>query len=499
MTGQGTADVNRSNKPQLPLTAMKNDTKKNTAQGLKDVVSLISSGQVELLPVFDLFPLGVTIVDANGYIVYCNSAQAKIDGVRHADAVGKYLGDVYTAGKPLETSVILSCLQTGKPIINRTSLHRTRFGKLVNAQHHAFPLYTEGKIAGVILFLEPFSNRQVDCLQSQIQAQPQDRVSFDSIVGGNAMFRRAVNIARTAAAGPSPILICGSTGTGKELFARGIHEASPWSSGPYMTVNCAAIPATLLEGILFGTSKGAFTGALDKKGLFEEANNGVLYLDELDSMPLELQAKLLRTLQERKVRRVGSTQERPFNVKLVCSISDKPDVILEQKRLRPDVFYRVAVAQVELPCLRERLDDLEDLCRFFLLRHNNLLQREVMGISQQTMELFRQYGWPGNVRELEHIIEGALNLASGYDMLEPDLLPDYFFRELGQHHSENTGQPQKATWSEIQDTEKQALETALQKSGGNLSRAAGLLGISRQLVAYHMRKCGLKREDYFFQ
>jgi arginine utilization regulatory protein len=233
---------------------------------------------------------------------------------------------------------------------------------------------------------------------------------FDAIVGCNIDFLRAVNTAKMAANTPSPVMLYGETGTGKELFAQAIHNLSGGRRSRYTAVNCAAIPENLLEGLLFGTTSGAFSGARNKLGLFERANGGTLFLDELNSMATGLQAKILRVIQERKVRRLGSLRETAIDVKIISSVNKEPHVAIAENTLRPDLFYRLGVVFIPIPPLRDRKEDIVLLARHFLAKHSRALNRKVTDISGDVLALFNDYDWPGNVRELEHVIEGAINM-----------------------------------------------------------------------------------------
>ena len=330
--------------------------------------------------------------------------------------------------------------------------------------------------------------------------------------------------AQMAANSPSPIMLYGETGTGKELFAQSIHNHSSRSNRRYIPVNCAAIPENLLEGILFGTSKGAFTGALDKAGLFERASGGSLFLDEVDSLSIGLQAKILRVLQERKVRRVGSLKEIDIDLKIISSVNKEPHRAIEEGILRPDLFYRLGVVYIPIPPLRRRRDDIERLTRHFLKKHNTALGKGIPSISGEVAGLFNRYHWPGNIRELEHVIESAMNMAGPTEVIE--------IRHLQGHFSTQflDGTSREATALDIYDTasapplrpqresvfsgtappvvpdkslvetqveqEKMAIETALANYSGNVSKAAGSIKISRQLLHYKMKKHNLNRKDF---
>ncbi|MCP4720719.1 MAG: Fis family transcriptional regulator, partial [Desulfobacteraceae bacterium] len=292
--------------------------------------------------------------------------------------------------------------------------------------------------------------------------------------------------------------------------AQSIHNHSPRRQEKYVAVNCAAIPHDLLEGMLFGTTRGAFTGAMDKPGLFESAHGGTLFLDELLVMPVELQAKLLRVLQEKQVRRVGSVRETPVDLKIISSVNRDTRIAIREKQLRTDLFYRLGVVMVKLPPLRERLDNMEDLVTHFLEKINGRLGTHVKQISQEVFDLFTAYQWPGNIRELEHLIEGAMNMAGqeeilglehftpGLDSLEKIELENWDTPGLPAQNLETlTGKSSSPGLASIQaDQEKKAVENALSTSQGNVSQAAKKLGISRQLLHYKIKKYKLFRVDF---
>ena len=300
-------------------------------------------------------------------------------------------------------------------------------------------------------------------------------------------------------------------------------------SSRYTAVNCAAIPENLLEGLLFGTTSGAFTGARNKLGLFERASGGTLFLDELNSMATGLQAKILRVIQERKVRRLGSLQESEIDVKIISSVNKEPHVAIAENNLRPDLFYRLGVVFIPIPPLRDRKEDIVLLARHFLAKHSRALNRKVSDISSDVLALFNDYDWPGNVRELEHVIEGAINLVVSSRTIERRHLQSHLttWRRLrgqpdavqppvagsssdgyGVHGQRRerlpvpTGAGQRPVDSEKgllatqADHEKSVVADALAAHRGNITRAAKSIGISRQLFNYKMKKYRIDRRDY---
>ena len=292
--------------------------------------------------------------------------------------------------------------------------------------------------------------------------------------------------------GPSEatVLIRGESGTGKELVAEGLHTSSRRSSGPLIKVNCAALPTELLESELFGYDKGAFTGATrDKPGRFLLARGGTLFLDEVAEMPSELQAKLLRALQERVVEPLGSVQPVETDVRILAATNRDLVLEVEQGRFREDLYYRLNVLEVEVPPLRERMEDLPELAGHLLAKLGEKNRKSVRTLAPGFMEALAAYDWPGNVRELENVLERALILARS-DTLTPDLLPDH----LLQHGSaEQPARVHGRPADNLDDAERQALIQALDANDGHRARTADALGISRRTLQYKLKKHGLTR------
>ena len=308
-----------------------------------------------------------------------------------------------------------------------------------------------------------------------LRAQLTDRYGIEQLVGQSKPMRGVFEKIRAVAAVDSPVLIVGDTGTGKELVARAIHGLSPRARRLFVPVNCMALPQELLESELFGHKKGAFTGAhADSKGLFRTAEGGSVLLDEIGDMPIEGQAKLLRTLQEKTVRPIGEMREIPVDVRVLAATNQPPATLLESGRLRPDLYYRLSVLTIELPPLRERVSDIPLLAQRFLQQYNATYQRGVEGIEREALDCLMAYPWPGNVRELEHVIEGLFALR--------DLKPTITLADLPATLKLTPRVPLSEARAEVQslaEAEKAAISCALQATGGNKSRAAGRLGISR--------------------
>lgn len=474
--------------------------------------------RIDFFSILDTMDEGVIITDTEGIIHYYNQTQAQIDELDPEFVVGKKVTDIYQLSG--DTSLIMLCISLGIPVRNRTFFYKTAFGKVANTITSTFPIRKGKDVIGVICFVQDYNIlKDITPIHSLPEYKPRKvngtRYTFADMVGSNSELLRSIQTSRAAADSASPIMLIGETGTGKELFAQSIHNHSCRNKKMFVAVNCAAIPESLLEGLLFGTTRGAFTGAMDKPGLLEQANGSTLFLDELLSMPMPLQAKLLRVLQEKKVRRIGSAEEVPLNVKIISSVSKPPRDAVNSEELRIDLFYRIGVVMVKIPPLRDRLDDLPALVNHFLLTLNNTLGTNVHSVAEEVMNLFYSYHWPGNIRELEHLLEGALNIA-GYD---EELSMKYFSpaidsmeqvgKKPGGHFpgdsavSPKSARPDQAEQSPAnflesqEEREKEALKRVLQETGGNISRSAKLLGISRQLFHYKMKKHGLRRDHYF--
>lgn len=471
---------------------------------------------VDIFSVLSAFDEGVIISDRFGKILFYNEAQGRIDELEPAYAIGKKVTEIYHLEE--DSSMMLRCIRSGVPIVRNLFFYRTRRGKVANTIHSVFPLRRKNHVIGAICFVKDY-NILEKTITTALEPPPNQkptlgngtRYRFTDIVGTDDAFVRAVSIARLAADSPSPIMLCGETGTGKELFAQSIHNSSSRHEKRFIGINCAAIPENLLEGLLFGTTKGAFTGAINRSGIFEQAQGGTLFLDEVNSMPINLQAKLLRAIQERKIRRVGGAQDIEIDFKIISSVNADPYQAIKDGTLRMDLFYRLGVVFVRIPPLRERKGGIDLLIRHFIHKNNLKLGKTVRDVSEDVMRFFRRYQWPGNVRELEHIVEGTMNMMGMEDRIEVHHLPFHFihpdFRELAPAPSPSGVMPDGGPVGEARepsgnlpkiqhDQEEDLVRRALARTRGNVSGAARSLGISRQLLHYKMKKYGITRDDY---
>jgi arginine utilization regulatory protein len=316
---------------------------------------------------------------------------------------------------------------------------------------------------------------------------------FENITGYNSNFLKAVENAKKASKSASTVLICGETGTGKEVFAKCIHNESNRFNKPFIAVNCAALPEGLLEGILFGTVKGGFTGAVDRPGLFEQADGSTLLLDEINSMSISLQAKLLRVLQEGHLRRVGGIKDIPVNVRIIATTNENPQVAIKKGALRKDLFYRLNVVNILIPPLKERREDIPLFIKEFVSKYNESLSKNVWEISNEIYDGFMSYDWPGNVRELKNYIEGAMNMVSGHILKKEHFTPQVqelvFLNSSKLPSYSNFEYGFDMAIDEYMDSvEKNIISKALIQAKQNISEAARMLKIKRQTLQHKMKK-----------
>ena len=482
-----------------------------------------------LKALMDVIDEGIHVVDESGVTVLYNHQAGLNDGLTPEEVVGRHLLDVFPSLTPA-TSTLLKVLATGQPIPAHEQTFTNYKGQRVTTVNSTLPIFHEGRLVGAIEVsrdvtrVRELSERVVG-LQAELLGRRGGRsagasgarYTMDDLVGEHPLMAAVKEKALKAACSDSPVLVCGETGTGKELLVHAIHAASSRRRRPLVAQNCAALPEGLLESLLFGTARGSFTGAEDRPGLFELADGGTLYLDEINSMQPDLQAKLLRVLQDGRIRRVGETVERQVDVRVIASTNEDPAAAVAAGRLRRDLYYRINVVTLELPPLRKRRPDIPLLVEHFLAKHSARLGVEPRPLSPEVERLFLTHTWPGNVRELEHALEAALQLASGPVITVADL-PAHLQRlaaeEPVQHpdgwslHEGTTVPRSQGGRSHVHRgdghtlrrrlayLERAAVEKALEEAGWNLSRAARILGLPRQTLQYRMKVLGLKRPEH---
>ena len=322
-----------------------------------------------------------------------------------------------------------------------------------------------------------------------------DRVRFGNMVGNAAAMQEVFSLVERIAHTDVPVLLRGESGTGKDLVARAIHESSPRAHGPFVALNCAAVPESLLESEFFGHERGSFTGAIrTHAGRFEQAHRGTLFLDEIGAMRFDLQAKLLRAIQEHEIQRVGGLAPIPVDARIVAATCEDLERAIRARTFREDLFYRLNVVPVTLPPLRERVEDIPLLVAHFLARAAQRFGKAPFAMAPSAMDLLQVHSWPGNVRELENVVDRMVLLARG-ERIEPDDLPDSIRAPRVGQELEAEGFRLPPGGVRLAELERHLIEQALDRSRGSLGPASKLLGISYKTLQYRIRKHGLGRDD----
>jgi arginine utilization regulatory protein len=459
--------------------------------------------------------VGVHVINETGKTIIYNNKMMEIESLTKEDVLGKDFSDIFEFEEG-QRSTLLEALFQEKNFSNMKQTYFTKNGKAITTINNTFPIYENNKVIGAIEIAKDVTKLE-NLIKSNMKLKGDTRFTFDSLIGESPEIKEVIEIAKRATRTPSSVLIIGETGTGKELFAQSIHNGSEHSSGPFISQNCAAMPDTLIESLLFGTKKGAFTGATDQIGLFEQAEGGTLLLDEINSLSPMLQAKLLRAIQEKSVRRVGDTVNRKVNVRIIATINEDPVEAIANNRLRKDLYYRLGVVSLFIPPLRERKEDIGLLVKSFILKYNQIFQMDVIDISAEVREIFQQYDWSGNVRELEHVIEASMNVLIGETLIDVTHLPYHFKTKssiishhessiIGVHHtdqqkrkddliSQDNEFSHEGPIDNLKDylfqAERYYIKKALVKHKYHKTNAAEELGLSRQTLQYRIKRLNI--------
>lgn len=457
----------------------------------------------------NLLDEGISVIDTNGKIVFCNKKAAMLDNIDIETATGRHILEVYPSLSD-KTSTLLNVVNTGQEIYDNLQTFQNYKGEKITTINTTIALRKNKKVIGAIEISRDITqvrrlSEEVVDLKNEIinmgssnnsntankgsvhsTARTKQSVNqlkgytFMDIIGQNSDILKLKAYALKAAGTSSPVLIYGETGTGKELFVQSIHNSSSRKYKPFIAQNCAALPSTLLEGILFGTVKGSFTGAEERPGLFELADGGTLYLDELNSTPLDLQAKLLRVLQDGVIRRVGDIKEKVVDVRIIASTNIEPEKCVAEGIIRKDLFYRINVIYLKIPELKKRKSDIPILVEHFIEKYNRKFNLKLKGITKAAMERMLSYDWPGNVRELQYVIEGLMNMKES-EYIECEDLPEYI---------KNNGS--RSIFQLLEDNERSIILDAMKLWNSNISKTAEYLKIPRQTLQYKIKKFQIK-------
>ncbi len=392
-----------------------------------------------------------------------------------------------------ETSTIMRVLKNKEPIINEKQHLNIFKERTVTVLSTTIPIKEGDEVVGAVDI-----NKYYDIDLRKIKGYRNEKkinnniyyFNIDDILTRNPTMIDIKNKTLKAAKTNSPVMIYGETGTGKELIAQSIHNHSFRKNNPFIVQNCSAIPLSLGESILFGTTKGSFTGAENKKGLFEMADGGTLVFDEINSMDINLQSKLLRAIERNYIRRIGGSNLIRVDVKLISTLNEDPYLALEENKMRQDLFYRINTVLIHIPPLRDRKEDIPLLVDNFINEYNVKMDKNIKGVSKKVMDLFMEYSWPGNVRELKHVIESAFNFTEG-EIIDEDQLPPHI-KSNNDKVVKNINIDDKFSLNTaLKDFEIKYIKLALESSK-TLNEAAKLLKISRQTLKYKMDSYGIE-------
>jgi len=455
---------------------------------------------------------GVFTVDSQWRITSFNRAAENIIGLKRTEAIGKLCYEVFKSNMCEALCPLRKTMQSGKPVINMEGYCITPAGERIPISVSTALLKDEqGKVIGGA---ETFRDlREIETLKQQLGTDPMK----GNLSSRSPAMRPILEILPTVAGSSAVVLIEGETGTGKEVTARTIHRLSPQSEGPFVALNCGALPDTLLESELFGYKKGAFTGAdRDKIGRFKMADRGTLFLDEIGEISQAMQVKLLRVLQEGVYESLGSTKSERSRARIICATNRNLKHMVEEGLFRRDLFYRINVITLSLPPLRDRREDIPDLAEYFLRTYRIKMGKKIQGFSEEVYQAFYTYSWPGNIRELENVVERAVVLCSG-DRITLSCLPEELVRWNVQaartlalspktagapglspiipHHHEAPEVPHRALFRQTAaQAEADLIRKALAQNGNNRTLAARELGIHRATLYRKMKQYGIEQD-----
>ncbi len=462
-----------------------------------------------LAKMLDVLDICIQAVDADGNTTYYSRGVEIMEGLKREDVLGKNLADIYQGERDhsigIKNSIMMKVLESKEPAVGQYMVYYIGDMRF-NVVSDVYPIFEGDTFMGAIaLFRNVVKAKEVahniielekDLLLSN-DPTANSLFGLDNIIHGCKKMGDLIRMAKKMASTYMPVMIEGKTGTGKELFAQGIHRQSPFANGPFVAINCAALPENLIESSLFGTSKGAFTGAVEKPGLLEEAENGTIFLDEINSMPIHLQSKLLRVLQTKRFMRLGSNKEVAFNARIISAINVDPREAVQNNQLRADIYYRLGTLTLSLPPLKERLECIPLLAKHFIEKADETLGKQIHGIADDVMQVFYNYDWPGNIREMEHVIAYAIALSDykqteiTFDLLPGSLKKKYQMPILPEQEPSLMAETSDTLQEYLHNCEANLIMEKSRQYNGNITKMATALGISRQNLQYRVRRLHL--------
>lgn len=455
---------------------------------------------------------GITIINLEGEILFTakfnNKLSSEIEG--NYEIVGRPFLDVYEDLTP-EVSTTYRAMTLGMSIYQEHQILKAVGQEEIYISSLSIPIKSGNAIVGAIDLSVSEDNDPNYSKSQDIKAifaennninklHKQNGAIYETndIISNNIEMNELKKYIKVAAACDLPTLIYGETGTGKELFAHAIHNESRRRNKPFISQNCAAIPENLLESILFGTSKGAFTGAIDNIGLIEMANNGTIFLDEINSMPFHLQSKLLRVLEEGNIRRIGSKQDISVDVKIIAAINENPIRCIKDGFLRKDIYYRLSALNFNIPPLRKRKDDIPVLVNYFVQKHNYNFNKNIKYVSPHLLDELSNYNWPGNIRELENIIIYGMSMVDKHSewLSYDDVKSKLYELKSPEHNIDDSActefyDSNQSLTDMVQTYEKNLIKNILNQTDGNISKASEILSVPRPTLQRKAQKYGL--------
>jgi len=467
---------------------------------LAEQVTNLKEIQSLLYAVIESTQDAISVVDEHGNGILVNPAYTKLTGFAENAVIGQPATIDISEGE----SVHYEVLKTGKPVVNaKLKVGPMKRPVVVNGA----PIIADGKLKGSVAVIRDVSEvlqltEELENLKSVVKGF-EPKYTFDDIITSSLLMLQAIEQAHRVAPTPVTVLLRGESGTGKELFAHAIHNASTRYDKPFVRVNCAALPRSLLESELFGYVEGAFTGAKKggKKGLFHEADGGTLFFDEIGAMDISVQASLLRALQEKEVVRIGESKPTPVDVRVIAATNAPLEQMVAAGKFREDLYYRLSVIPIFIPPLRQRPEDIDGLCDHLLRGLNQNYGRSVEGVDDEVLRVFRSYRWPGNVRELENVLARAIiNMKYQERIIRVEHLPplgwgtNRLSTEKGEECPHGIEMEVETLRRAVERAEVETIGRALEHASYNKTEAAKLLGISVRTLYYKMQKYGFTQK-----
>ncbi len=435
----------------------------------------------------------VIITDTDAIVRYYFSSYRNVSRVTANEIMGKHIFTFYPELNE-ENSYILKCIKTGKAYLNYEQELTDINGNTLRSLCSTVPIHDNGELVA-IAELSTYPDKSVEEKNKRIEVAELFKLekasnTLDDIITVNPCLMEIKEHIKADSLSDAPVLVYGKTGTGKELVVNAIHKCSQRANGPFIVQNCAAIPSTLLESILFGNVKGSFTGAENSIGLFELANKGTLFLDEINSMEIEAQAKILRAIEEKKIRRIGDKKTTDIDVRIIAATNEDPIECIKKKTMREDLYYRLSVIRYDIPPLKDRKEDIPLLMEHFREMYNEKFGKNIREFSNEVKTVFLRYDWPGNVRELKNVIEAAYHMNFGLT-IELENIPRHIAERMDIERIalENLS---SMTLSElVEEFEKEIIKRKFIMNDHKLSQTARDLSISKQSLHYKLKKYDL--------